>query len=128
MAVETGAGLNFITSSLTSPRLAYALKNGGGQSIWRMHIPERHRKGEPPERMFASTREEFAQQYSPDGKKVAFESKRGGNLKSGFAKATARVAPSSLQWGPPQLAYRRGLPTGSSLPSTPMCRATPRYS
>ena len=30
--------------------------------------------------MFASTREEFAQQYSPDGKKVAFESKRGGNL------------------------------------------------
>jgi eukaryotic-like serine/threonine-protein kinase len=80
MAVETGAGLNFITNSLTSPRLAYALRNGGGQSIWRMHIPERHTKGEPPERMFASTREEFAQQYSPDGKKVAFESKRGGNL------------------------------------------------
>ena len=80
MAVETGAGLNFITNSLTSPRLAYALRNGGGQSIWRMHIPERHTKGAPPERMFASTREEFAQQYSPDGKKVAFESKRGGNL------------------------------------------------
>ncbi len=80
MAVETGAGLNFITSSLTSPRLAYALRNGGGQSIWRMQIPERHTKGGPPERMFASTREEFAQQYSPDGKKVAFESKRGGNL------------------------------------------------
>jgi Tol biopolymer transport system component len=80
MAVEVGAGLNFITTSLTSPRLAYALRNGGGNSIWRMHIPERHAKGEPPERMFASTREEFAQQYSPDGKKVAFESKRGGNL------------------------------------------------
>jgi Tol biopolymer transport system component len=80
MAVETGAGLNFITSSLTSPRLAYARRSGGGQSIWRMHIPEKHTKGEPPERMFASTREEFAQQYSPDGKKVAFESKRGGNL------------------------------------------------
>ena len=30
--------------------------------------------------MFASTKDEFAQQYSPDGKKVAFESKRGGNL------------------------------------------------
>ena len=80
MAVETGAGLNFIATSLTSPRLAYALRNGGGQSIWRMQIPERHSKREPPERMFASTREEFAQQYSPDGKKVAFESKRGGNL------------------------------------------------
>jgi len=80
MVAETGAGLNFITSSLTSPRLAYARRSGGGQSIWRIHIPEKHRKGEPPERMFASTREEFAQQYSPDGKKVAFESKRGGNL------------------------------------------------
>jgi Tol biopolymer transport system component len=80
MAVEVGAGLNFITTALTSPRLAYALRNGGGLSIWRMPIPERHTKGEPPERMFASTREEFAQQYSPDGKKVAFESKRGGNL------------------------------------------------
>jgi serine/threonine protein kinase/WD40 repeat protein len=80
MAVETGAGLSFITTSLTSPRLAYALTNGGGESIWRMHIPERHTKGEPPERMFASTKGEFAGQYSPDGKKVAFESKRGGNL------------------------------------------------
>jgi serine/threonine protein kinase len=80
MAVEVGAGLNFITTSLTSPRLAYALANGGGRSIWRMRIPERHTKGEPPERMFASTRGEFAVQYSPDGKKVAFESHRGGSL------------------------------------------------
>jgi serine/threonine protein kinase len=80
MAVETGAGLNFITSSLTLPRLAYALANGGGRSIWRMHIPERHTKGEPPVRMFASTKGEFAAQYSPDGKKVAFESHRGGSL------------------------------------------------
>ena len=30
--------------------------------------------------MFASTKGEFAVQYSPDGKKVAFESHRGGNL------------------------------------------------
>ena len=80
MAVEVGDGLNFITTSLTSPRLAYALKNGGIQSIWRMHIPERHTKGKPPERMFASTKGEFAVQYSPDGRKVAFESHRGGNL------------------------------------------------
>ena len=80
MAVETGAGLNFITNSLTSPRLAYALRNGTDQSIWRIRIPERHTKGQAPERMFASTKGEFADQYSPDGKKVAFESWRGGNL------------------------------------------------
>jgi eukaryotic-like serine/threonine-protein kinase len=80
MAVEVGSGLNFIATSLTSPRLAYALTNGGGQTIWRMQIPNRHTKGEPPERMFASTKSEFADQYSPDGKKVAFESHRGGSL------------------------------------------------
>jgi Tol biopolymer transport system component len=80
MAVETGAEVDFITSSLTSPRLAYALRKGGGRSIWRMHIPDRNTKGGPPVRMFASTKGEFADQYSPDGKKVAFESPRGGNL------------------------------------------------
>jgi Tol biopolymer transport system component len=80
MAVETGDGLNFITSSLTSPRLAYAQTKGGGRSIWRIRIPEKHTKGKPPERMFASTKGEFADQYSPDGKRVAFESTRGGNL------------------------------------------------
>ena len=31
MAVETGAGLNFIANSHTSPRLAYALRSGGGR-------------------------------------------------------------------------------------------------
>jgi len=80
MAVETGAGLNFITSSLTSPRLAYAQRNGGELGIWRIRIPDGHAKADPPIRMFASTKGEFAQQYSPDGKKVAFESTRGGDL------------------------------------------------
>ena len=101
------------TSSLalpTSPRLAYALRSGGGQSIWRMQIPERHIKGEPPQRMFASTKEEFAQQYSPDGKKVAFESKRGGNLEiwvcdsdgQGCVQLTSMGAPASgvPTWSP----------------------------
>jgi len=78
--IETGSGVRFATTSRSSPRLAYALTNGGTESIWRMQIPSRNAKAGPPKRMFASTREEFAQQYSPDGAKVAFESKRGGNL------------------------------------------------
>jgi eukaryotic-like serine/threonine-protein kinase len=78
--IETGSGVNFATASRSSPRLAYAVTNGGTESIWRMRIPSRNVKAGQPTRMFASTRGEFAQQYSPDGKKVAFESRRGGNL------------------------------------------------
>ncbi len=80
LAVETGSGVNFATTSRSSPRLAYAVTNGGTESIWRMEIPPRNAKAMPPIRMFASTKGEFAQQYSPDGTKVAFESRRGGNL------------------------------------------------
>jgi len=78
--IETGSGVTFATTSRSSPRLAYAVASGGTESIWRMRIPSRNAKAGQPVRMFASTREEFAQQYSPDGKKVAFESARGGNL------------------------------------------------
>jgi serine/threonine protein kinase/WD40 repeat protein len=110
MAVETGAGLTFISSSLTSPRLAYAQRNGGGNSIWRMPIPEGHTKGMLPERMFASTREEFAQQYSPDGTKVAFESKRGGNLEIWVCASEGQGCAQLTTMGPSSAS---GVPTWS---------------
>jgi serine/threonine protein kinase/WD40 repeat protein len=78
--IETGSGVKFVTTSRSAPRLAYAVTNGGTESIWRVRIPPRDANARPPIRVFASTREEFAQQYSPDGTKVAFESGRGGNL------------------------------------------------
>ena len=68
MAVETGAGLNFITTALTSPRLAYSLRNGGGQSIWRMRIPDGNAKAEPPIRMFASTKRSLPSNIPPTEK------------------------------------------------------------
>jgi Tol biopolymer transport system component len=78
--IEIGSGVSFATISRSSSRLAFAATNGGTESIWRMRIPSGNVKAGPPIRMFASSKEEFAQQYSPDGKKVLFESGRGGNL------------------------------------------------
>jgi len=80
MAIETGGGVNGLNVSRTSPRLAYALVSGGGQNIWRMRIPAAHEKPAPPTKLLASMGGGFAQQYSPDGAKVAFESGQSGNL------------------------------------------------
>ena len=127
MAVETGSEVNFITSSLTSPRLVYALRKGGGRSIWRMHIPDRNTKGGPPERMFASTRGEFAHQYSPDGNKVAFESKRGGNLEIWVCGSDGQGLRQLTSMGSSASGVPTWSPTENKLPFTRMRRVTPRY-
>jgi Tol biopolymer transport system component len=80
LAVETGDGVSWTSVSRISTRLAYAHTTGGGDSIWRMRIPSPHEKPEPPVRLIASTKGEFGQQYSPDGRKIAFESYQGGDL------------------------------------------------
>jgi Tol biopolymer transport system component/DNA-binding winged helix-turn-helix (wHTH) protein len=80
MAIETGEGVNWLSVSRASARVAYALVSGGTQDIWRMQIPAAHAKPAPPTKLLPSMEEGFAQQYSPDGRKVAFESKQSGNL------------------------------------------------
>jgi eukaryotic-like serine/threonine-protein kinase len=64
--------------------LAYVSNYGGPLNIWRLSIPGSS-KGEGKTAaasadLIPSTRGEFAPQYSPDGKKIAFESDRTGNL------------------------------------------------
>ncbi len=67
-------------------RLAYVTSSGGPLNIWRVAIPDwRKSTGKTsatniPTSLIPSTRTEFAPQYSPDGKKIAFESDRSGNL------------------------------------------------
>jgi len=68
------------TTARRSPRLAFSRQSGGGESIWHLQIPSRGKAPEPPVALISSTRSDFAPRYSPDGKRVAFESARGGNL------------------------------------------------
>ena len=63
-----------------SSRLAFSHPVGGDPDIWRLPLPEPGGKPGRPLRLIASTKAEFSQQYSPDGKRIAFESDRGGNL------------------------------------------------
>jgi eukaryotic-like serine/threonine-protein kinase len=66
--------------SAQAGRLAFSRSVGGGPSIWRLRVPSRNEQVEPPTHLIASTAGEFAPQYSHDGKKIAFESHRSGNL------------------------------------------------
>jgi len=76
-----------ITIAPKGARLAYVLQNLDA-NIWRLPL-DREGKGNspPPEKLFASVREEMDPAYSPDGKSIAFVSNRSGhwNLWTGNA-------------------------------------------
>lgn len=77
--LQVGAG-RWPTTARRSTRLAFSRDSGGGENIWRLPIPARGQAPEPPMALISSTRSDFAPRYSPDGKRIAFESERGGNL------------------------------------------------
>ncbi|HVH85701.1 MAG TPA: hypothetical protein VM912_03200, partial [Terriglobales bacterium] len=77
--LDVGSG-GLPTISRRSARLAFARDLPGALNIWRVKISDQGTLTEKPGPLIASTRADFAPQYSPDGKKIAFESSRGGNL------------------------------------------------
>jgi Tol biopolymer transport system component len=48
-------------------------------NIWRLPVPGSHGKATPPMNFIASTHSEYLPQFSPDGKRIAFESGRSGS-------------------------------------------------
>ena len=63
--------------SRTGNRLAYQ-RGVFDPNIWRLSLSGPGVATGPPARFIASTREDVAAQYSPDGKRIAFESDRSG--------------------------------------------------
>jgi Tol biopolymer transport system component len=61
----------------TGARLAYVLQNLDA-NIWRVPLDRIRQKNSPPEKLFASVREEMDPAFSPDGKSIAFVSNRSG--------------------------------------------------
>ena len=47
--------------------------------MWRAQLPKPGRKAAPPVRLLSSTRWDFGPRYSPDGRRIAFQSDRGGD-------------------------------------------------
>jgi len=59
-------------------RLAY-VQASVDSNLWRMEVSSSTGRGNPPTRLISSTQEDSSPQYSPDGKKIAFASKRSGS-------------------------------------------------
>lgn len=71
-------GANWPSLGRRSTRLAFCRTTGGGVSISRMSLNGEEAGAETS--LIESTRGDFAQHYSPDGKEIVFESARTGNL------------------------------------------------
>jgi Tol biopolymer transport system component len=64
--------------SLQGHRLVY-MKVSGGTPVYRVEVASSKRQGVAPTRFLSSTREDASPRYSPNGKRIAFQSDRSGN-------------------------------------------------
>lgn len=85
--IETfGSGATSPAIARQGKRMAFVKSYGGPLNIWRVGLGEGSKKGGKNSSsndavdLIPSTGGEFAPQYSPDGKKIAFESDRTGSL------------------------------------------------
>jgi Tol biopolymer transport system component len=76
--IGEGAVLPFI--SRQGNRLAYTSETQIKSSIWRLPGPKCLTPSRSPESKISSTRQDFNPHFSPDGRKIAFESDRTGQL------------------------------------------------
>jgi Tol biopolymer transport system component len=69
---------NRLAMSRQGNRLAY-VQTSFDTNIWRIETPESKGRSNPPTKLIASTNLDQGPQYSPDGKRIAFESTRSGS-------------------------------------------------
>jgi Tol biopolymer transport system component/DNA-binding winged helix-turn-helix (wHTH) protein len=103
----------FPTISLKGDRLAYA-SGLWNENIWRAPIGAGHRLGKP-ERFIASTMQEEGPQYSPDGKRIVFQSTRSGNFEIWRADADGTNLVQLTSFGGPLTGTPRWSPDGQQI-------------
>src|SRR5262249_1985560 len=75
---SVGEGGSEPALSSRAHRLAYT-KPFFDSNIWRFEVPSPHGKISSPMELISSTRDDVEAQFSPDGKRIAFDSNRSGS-------------------------------------------------
>ena len=101
------------TVSLRGNRLAYA-SGSWNENIWRVPIGPDQRGGKP-EKFITSSMSEEGPQYSPDGKRIAFQSTRSGSFEIWRADADGSNLVQLTSFGGPLTGTPRWSPDGSRI-------------
>jgi eukaryotic-like serine/threonine-protein kinase len=102
------------TISRQGRRLAYA-QYVGDVNIWRVEIPGPHGKVSPPMKLISSTLLDHLPQFSPDGKRIAFQSYRSGSPEIWVCDSDGSAASQLTQFGGPETKHPRWSPDGKRL-------------
>lgn len=99
--------------SLKGHRLAYA-SGTWNENIWRLPIDAGHHAGKPEKFIFSDMQEE-GPQYSPDGKRIAFQSTRSGSFEIWRADADGTNLAQLTSLGGPLTGTPRWSPDGQEI-------------
>jgi Tol biopolymer transport system component len=110
------AGISAVdpTISRQGRRLAYAQRLWD-VNIWRAEIPGPHGKVSPPMNLISSTFLDHLPQYSPDGKRIAFESYRSGSAEIWVCNSDGSGASQLTRFGGPETQHPRWSADGKRL-------------
>ena len=103
----------FPTVSLKGNRLAYS-SGLWNENIWRVPVAPGHHLGKPERLLFSSMQEE-GPQYSPDGKRIAFQSTRSGNFEIWRSDADGTNLVQLTSFGGPLTGTPRWSPDGQRI-------------
>ena len=95
-------------------RLAY-VKTSEDTNIWRFEVPRGTQPVSPPVKLIASTQHETGPQFSPDGKKITFESHRSGEYEIWVCGADGSNPLQLTSFGGPMVGTPRWSPDGTRI-------------
>jgi Tol biopolymer transport system component len=120
--IETlGSGGTWPAIAWRGKRMAFVKSYGGPLNIWRVRLGGGNNKVEKKSSvtdavdLIPSTSSEFAPQYSPDGKKIAFESDRTGNLEIWICQSNGENCSVLTFLGSPATGLPHWSPDGSQI-------------
>ncbi len=109
-----GEGAGSLAISASGSRLAYS-RSTHERDIYRCELPGKDGRTKTPERFITSTRPDYAADYSPDGRSIAFVSTRSGNQEIWISNADGSNPRQLTSMNGPQTGNARWSPDGKTI-------------